>query len=311
VKPAFERTPRQQWESFHCEVVRGSSYHATWHFHPECQITLVLKSHGYRLVGDNITTLRPGDLVLVGANLPHVWYQDDSTTASPDAVHAIVVRFTETFLGPAFLEVPEMHLVLRLLKRAKRGLVITGSTREQVSAKMQRLPATSGLERLAGLLSILATLAESTELKPIASPGFAPALGGGDQERVERVIGFIDRHLDEEIDREVLAREAHLSPGAFSRFFKLRTGKTPRRYLNEVRVGRACRLLSEVDLKVTDIALRSGFQNLANFNRRFRQIMRMTPQTYRRQMRQGFPGALTISSKSSGSEYPAVGSAPE
>jgi hypothetical protein len=61
-----------QWESFHCEVVRGSCYHAMWHFHPEYQLTLVLESHGHRRVGDNITPLRPGDLVLVGANLPHV-----------------------------------------------------------------------------------------------------------------------------------------------------------------------------------------------------------------------------------------------
>ena len=76
MKPVFEQTPRRQWESFHCEIVRGPGYGATWHFHPEFQITLVLKSTGYRLVGDNITPLAPGDLVLVGANLPHVWQQD-------------------------------------------------------------------------------------------------------------------------------------------------------------------------------------------------------------------------------------------
>ena len=73
MKAVLEKTPRTQWESFHCEVVRGSSYHAMWHFHPEYQLTLVLESRGHRMVGDNITPLRPGDLVLVGSNLPHVW----------------------------------------------------------------------------------------------------------------------------------------------------------------------------------------------------------------------------------------------
>ena len=104
IKPAFERTPQRQWESFHCEVVRDSSYKATWHFHPEYQLTLVLKSSGYRLVGDRITPLRPGDLVLVGSNLPHVWHQDESRDHSSSAVHAIVVRFLDTFLGRDFLE---------------------------------------------------------------------------------------------------------------------------------------------------------------------------------------------------------------
>jgi len=298
VKPAFERTPHPQGESFHCEVVRGASYNATWHFHPECQLTLVLKSHGYRLVGDKLTALHAGDLVLLGSNVPHVWRQVHSAGPTRDAVHAIVIRFLETFLGGGFLEAPEMRSVLALLKRAKRGLCITGRTQSVVAAEMERLPRLSGLKRLAGLLSILAILAESEDLKPIASPGFGPALDRSDYDRVERVIAFIDRHLDQGIDRGVLAREAHLSPGAFSRFFKARTGKTPSRYLNEARVGRACRLLAEANLKITEVALRSGFQNLANFNRRFRQIAQTTPKDYRRQFHDAIPGAEFISNRS-------------
>ncbi len=293
MQPAFERTPTQQWESFHCEVVIGRGYNATWHFHPECQLTLVIKSQGYRLVGDSLTTLEPGDLVFLGPNLPHVWCQDPSAPSSPDPVHAIVVRFHVTFLGPGFLEVPEMRPVVRLLERARRGLKVQGKTRERVAGRMQELVDARGLSRLAGLLSILAELAESQELRPIASPGFEPDPGVGDHERVERVIGFIDRHFEEEIDREDLAREAHLSAGAFSRFFKVRTGMTPSRYLNEVRVGRACRLLSGGDLKVTEIALKSGFQNLANFNRRFRQIMKMTPREYRQRIRDRIPRSVS------------------
>ena len=91
-QPILETTPQSSRESFHCEVVRGSGYGARWHFHPEVQLTLVLKSSGYRIVGDNITPLLPGDLVLVGASLPHVWHQEESPRKKGDAVHAIVVR---------------------------------------------------------------------------------------------------------------------------------------------------------------------------------------------------------------------------
>lgn len=286
MKPAFERTPRRQWESFHCEVVRGSSYHATWHFHPEYQLTLVLKSDGYRLVGDNIAALRPGDLVLVGSNLPHVWHQEEQGPPSAGAVHAIVVRFLETFLGPGFLEIPEAQGLRRLLRRARRGLEVKGRTRELAAAKMEQLPRLSGLERVAGLLSLLGTLTDSAELRPIASAGFLPPATGDDQGRVERVTEFISRHLTGPLGRATVAAQANLSVSAFSRFFKLRTGKTLPQYVNELRIGRACRLLADERLKVTDVALQCGFSNLANFNRRFREIARLPPREYRRKLQQ-------------------------
>jgi AraC-like DNA-binding protein len=282
MKPVFEQTPRRQWESFHCEVVRGPGYGAAWHFHPEYQLTLVLKSAGYRLVGDNITPLRPGDLVLVGANLPHVWQQDPE--GGRGAVHAIVVRFLENFAGRDLWEIPEAAPVKRLLKRAARGLAVKGRTREAVAGRLLRLVEMKGLGRVSELLGILETLAHSRELTPIASAGFVPSLTREDQSRMERVIAHIQAHLTGEIDRAGAARAAHLSEGAFSRFFKLRTGKTLPEYVNELRVGRACRLLADEQRKITDIALDCGFRNLANFNRRFQEITRMTPSAYRRQL---------------------------
>ena len=282
MRPVFEKTPQSQWESFHCEVVHGDSYNAAWHFHPEYQITLVIKSCGYRLVGDNITPLHAGDLVLVGSNLPHVWQQERVSRAdSSHAVHAVIVRFLGTFAGKDFLDIPEMKEVRRLLQRSSRGLHVTGTTRHAVAEKMRRLPEAAGLDRISGLLSILNALARSNELKPIASAGFVPVLNGSDQDRMQRVCDYINAHLEETIERATVAREAHLSQGAFSRFFKLRTGKTLPGYINELRVGRACRLLAEGETKITDIALECGFANLANFNRRFLEITGMTPRNYR------------------------------
>lgn len=290
MKPVFEQTPRTQWESFHCEVVRGPSYNAAWHFHPEYQLTLVIKSSGHRLVGDNISSLHPGDLALIGSNLPHVWQQDEARRGgSAGAVHAIIVRFLETFAGRDFLEIPEMEPVRRLLRRSARGLQIMGATQQVVAEKMRNLPAATGLDRIAGLLSILSTLAGSKELRPIASPGFLPDLDSSDQDRMQRVCNYINAHLAGTVDRARVAAEAHLSEGACSRFFKLRTGKSLPQYVNELRVGRACRLLAEEDGKVTDIAMECGFANLANFNRRFREITGVTPRAYRRQFLPG-PG---------------------
>ena len=287
MKAVFEKTPRAQWESFHCEVLRGASYRAMWHFHPEYQLTLVLRSRGHRMVGDNITPLRPGDLVLVGSNLPHVWHQESGGEESRSAksaspVHAIIVRFLDTFLGAEFLEKPELEPVRQLLRRSARGLVLGGRTREIVAEKMHRLAACRGLARIVELLGILELLAASGEVKPLASAGFVPAIAHADQDRMQRVCHFINAHLTEPIERDAVAAEAHLSPGAFSRFFRLRTGKTLPEYVNALRVGRACERLAEGTSKVTDIAMECGFRNLANFNRHFRTLTKLSPREYRR-----------------------------
>ena len=292
-QPILETTPQSSRESFHCEVVRGNGYGARWHFHPEVQLTLVLKSAGYRIVGDNISPLAPGDLVLVGANLPHVWHQEegshmrrgsnrrDGRNGKRDAVHAIVVRFREDFLGSHFLQSPELEAVRRLLKRGARGLRVTGATREVAAARMRELAGQQGLGRLLKLLEIVDLLAGSKHLRPIASANFSPELRDSDTPRMQRVMRFIHEHLHDVIERDDVARCAALSAGAFSRFFKTRTGKTLPQYINELRVGNACAWLRDADAKVADIALACGFENLANFNRQFRAITGMSPREYR------------------------------
>lgn len=280
-QPILETTPQSSLESFHCEVVRGSGYGARWHFHPEVQLTLVLKSSGYRIIGDNISPLLPGDLVLVGASLPHVWHQEESPRKKGDAVHAIVVRFREDFLGNHFLHSPEMEPVRRLFKRSARGLCVTGPTRDRTADLMRELAGEQGLGRLLKLLEIAKVLADSKDLQPIASANFSPELRDSDTPRMQRVMRYIHDHLDQVIDREDVARCAALSEGAFSRFFKTRTGKTLPQYINELRIGNACARLRDADAKVADIALGCGFENLANFNRQFRAITGMSPREYR------------------------------
>lgn len=289
-RPVLENTPQREWESFHCEVVRGSGYGAQWHFHPEHQLTLVLKSRGHRVVGDNISPLTTGDLVLVGGNVPHVWHQDDIESSADDAVHAIVTRFRDDFLGGDFMRTPEMEPVRSLLRRAQRGLVVNAGTRLRVSRRMQAMAAATGLQRVIELLHILDDLAQSRDLKPLASAGFRPELHETDQGRMGRVFGYIHEHLTEPISREAVAARASLSAGAFSRFFKTRTGKTLPQYVNELRVGRACSRLAETDDKVADIALDCGFENLANFNRQFQRLMNASPRAYRQQFRRSALG---------------------
>jgi AraC-like DNA-binding protein len=286
-QPILEHTPPTPQASFSCEVLKGSGYGHSWHFHPEHQITLVLKSKGYRIVGDSMERLKPGDLVLVGSNLPHVWYQDQSGPKLKDAVHALVIRFRDDFMGPDFMTRPELEGVRGLLRRAGRGLKVTGKTRADVEAKLLRLAECEGLARLIELLGVLEMLAGSKELEPLSSPTYqASTVPNGAQSRMDRVLHYIHENLAEEIDRDEVARRANLSEGAFSRFFKARTGRTLPQYVNELRIGRACLLLAGTDRKVVDVASECGFENLANFNRQFLKTTHRSPRDWRREFKQ-------------------------
>lgn len=286
MKPILERILEDTQQSFHCEVVRGRDFGTPWHFHPELEITLTLKARGHRMIGDNIMTLAPGDLVMIGGNLPHVWHQDQGFRKSPDAAHSLVIQFRADFLGREFLSKPELLSVRRLFERADRGLLISGRTRGAASEMIHRIMRTSGLARLTLLLEMLDLISRSRDLKPICSPGFFPQVAMADQDRMARVFRHIHDHLAQEIDRDHLAQLAGLSAGAFSRFFKTRTGKTVPRFVNELRIGLACRLLTEGHRKISAIAMDCGYGNLSNFNRQFLRMMKSTPLEFRRRFSQ-------------------------
>lgn len=284
-RPILEQVPLTPQSSFLVEEIRGSTYGTPWHFHPEHQIMLVLKSKGYRIVGDSMEKLKPGDLVLVGANLPHVWHQEGSTNSARDgefSVHAVVVRFTEDFLGTEFIQKPELEAVRHLLRRAGRGLKVLGKTRVDVTRRLLGMTKLAGMSRLLELLGALNEMAHSEELQPLSSANFDGSIMAGGNSRMDRVLEHIHRNLSRDIDRSGVARRANLSEGAFSRFFKARTGRTLPQYVNELRIGRACLLLAETDRKVGDVAEECGFESLANFNRQFLKMTQKTPREWRK-----------------------------
>ena len=265
--------------------LRGPDYRCTWHFHPEFQIGLVLQGEGHRIVGDNISPLEPGDLSLLGPNLPHAWQFENATARPRREHHAIIVCFKEDSLGADFLKRPEADAIRRLLKRAAVGLQAKGRTRRAAAALVPAMPGHDGFQRVIDLLQLLHLLAGSEELVPISSAGYLPRLPDRYGERRRRICDLIQQRIVEPLHRDDIAAAAHFSPAAFSRFFKARTGKTFHGFVTELRLGRACRLLGELELNVTEVALACGFASVASFNRSFRRVKRMNPTEFRKKLR--------------------------
>src|ERR1041384_2775479 len=241
--------------SFVCRRRREPRFGFYWHFHPEIELTYIVRSRGKRFVGDSIADYEDGDLVPVGSNLPHTWDSDPRRNVPQEAVFC---QFSESFLGDAFLKAPEMLPVRRLLDRAGRGLRFTGRTQKAVTRPLEDMDRLGGPERLWRLIEILAMLSRSRDGRILSSREFAPSARRSDAERIDRVCRHLTEHYRDRVPLGEAAKIAHLSVPAFSRFFKRKTGKTLVGYLNELRVGRACRELIETDRTISEIAFGSG-----------------------------------------------------
>ena len=285
---AFPEPRRSQPEgqSFVAFAYAASSFRFGWHYHPEFELTLIEAGSGTRFVGDNIAPFGPGDLVLLGGNLPHTW-SSEGRRAGPTSHRTIVVHFPRELFA---LEATEFSKIKALLQRAQRGCHFPQTATAPIARELKQLVKLHGFAAWCRLASILDYLAGLPEAKLLASAGYAPTIRQGAQRRLERALSYIEKEASS--DRLCLrdvARTVHLSPAAFSRFFRQMTGGTLVSHINQVRVGLACRRLSETDQSVTEIAYASGYRNLANFNRRFREIKSMTPTAFREHFKSATP----------------------
>jgi len=269
--------------SFRLLEIRGAQSGCSWHFHPEHQLGYVIQGDGKRVVGDSICPINCGEVVLLGANLPHVWRYNEQPEPGDEA-YAIVIHFGDAFLGSEFFHKPEMRDIRLLLSRASLGLQAKGETREQAAKIFHSMLQREGFGRVLDLLSLLHLLAVSSELETISSAGFQCRSAEVEIERLRRVYDYVQSNYSDSIDRDSVAAIAHLSPSAFSRFFKKHTGKTFLDFLNEVRVGQACRLLMEPEFNITEVARLCGFADISTFDRSFRRIKEMNPSEYRQRI---------------------------
>lgn len=254
----------------------------TWHYHPEFELTWIVRGHGTRFIGDNIEPFRDGDVVLVGPNLPHCWH--DEHIDGDDAPEAVVVQFRPETFGRDFLDLPEFESIKRLFRASKCGLHIEGETAECVQAQMRSLFEKKGIARLIALLEILSVLAEGDhDVRFLASPDYhiTNDVTEVNRQRIELIHRHVRQHLDSEINQSDVARLVGLTPPAFSRFFRRATGQTFVGFVNILRINEVCRAMTESSECITRIAMNCGYNNIANFNRQFLAIKSMNPSQYR------------------------------
>jgi gentisate 1,2-dioxygenase len=106
----------QGTSSFHAFRYQVPYFQFKWHYHPEFELTYIVKGNGYRIVGNSYESFSDGDLVLLGSNLPHTWSGKADGDVNSDA---IVIQFSSEFISP-FLEFNESLLIKKMLENSFR-----------------------------------------------------------------------------------------------------------------------------------------------------------------------------------------------
>lgn len=264
-----------------------------WHHHPEYELTLTLNSQGKRYIGDSVTEYQANDLVLVPPDLPHTWSSNRSIDASAQQV-AIVIWFQGEWARRMADCCPEYTSLRKLLRRAACGLAFEQNASAIIEERLDDLLSERPRLRLAATLDALCTLAEVSGT-PLTSPmSFKEdekGPTGHEPERFARVLTLIEARFADSLRIADLCEAANVSERSLSRYFVQHVGESVGTYIARTRIGHACRLLSDTQLPVSVVAVRSGFPNVANFNRQFKAMKDMTPSQFRAQFRTGaLPG---------------------
>ncbi len=253
-----------------------------WHFHDEYEILYVIDGFGTRFIADNIEQFHSGDLVLIGNNVPHFWRSDEIYMNGDGKlkVKYIVIQFPSDFLNEEIKNYPEYHLIGELLNKSTRGIKFSKLFSDKAAGKIKKITKKTGFERIVLLQELLQSLAKSTDYKLLAGELYKAELHDFTSDRLAKVMLFLNTNYQNKIELDKVAEIANLHPSAFCRYFKGKTGKSLSEYVNDMRIGYACRLIIDGNMSISQIGFESGFNNISNFNRIFKKNTGFTPSDY-------------------------------
>lgn len=258
-----------------------------WHHHSELELVYIIQSEGTQFIGDNIDRFKAGELMLVGSNLPHMYQNDEAyfEESSTLRAEAIAIHFDLQFLKNNIQEVPEFSSIQTMINRSKFGLKFSLETKNRIGPMIQSMLNLEGFERLLVFLNVLNLLSKAPDVKTIASPGFINHFNEVEDSRLDKVYDHVLNNFQEEITVDQVADLVSMNKSSFCRYFKRITQKTFTEFLNEVRIGFACKMLMGKQMGVLEISYYCGYNNISHFNRQFRKRMNFSPTEYMSQLK--------------------------
>lgn len=258
-----------------------------FHYHKLCELVWLEKGHGKLIIGDHIGNFFEGELIFKNAGLPHLWRCDPVFyECRKDVYTKAITTYFPPSLIPAMTDNTDcLKLYNDLLLKSERGLRFFGETKKTVIELIQKVAITEHFEQLANFLKIINILAKTNEFEYLASVGYKNKHNDDEMDRFNEVYQFLLKNFDRDITLTEVAGLCNMTPNSFCRFFKARTQKTFIRFLNELRIGHACKLLQSEDNSIQNICYDCGYNNPVNFFKFFKLITNKSPKEYRRQIK--------------------------
>mgnify|MGYP002795032269 CR=1 FL=1 len=256
--------------------------YSLWHHHKEYEILYIVKNSGTAYVGDNIFPFQSGTLMLFSANLPHMFVPILDSTKNNNEIDAYVLHFSIETINSVIACLPEFQPLNKLFDNWKRGMIFKNIKKnKEILRIMKEINGENNYVRMTLFFELLNLLEKDEDFDFIANPGFVNSINLS-KGRLEKVYEYtINNFNDSSICLEKIAGSINMNKAAFCRYFKTVTNKTYIQFLNEIRIGYACKILIEEENKnITDVAFLSGFNNMSNFNRQFKLVQGMSPSAY-------------------------------
>lgn len=270
----------------------GHYYHAlnNYHEHPEMEFLYIKEGLGSLLINNTVHEVQSGQFIIVGRNVPHMFKFEKHTYQNPLMkqgqvnlpLKLLTLHFDPEVTGRSFLRLPENALFNQLAEQAAKGIVMYGDTKKLIIDTMYSIPNAPAHRQLLLILELLTEAALSTEKSFLSDAPKNITQTIEDEKRLTKVYLYTLNNFKRTIKLKEIADIVYMVPNAFCRFFKLRTNKSYFEFLMEIRIKQACKLLKEEDYSVVIVCYESGFSNLSNFNRHFKQITGKTPLEYRK-----------------------------
>jgi AraC-like DNA-binding protein len=277
--PSLEAVPATKYRIFDFKRFTKTKFDFIWHHHPEVELTYIIEGYGVRYIGNSIQPFHPGDFCLLGADLPHAY---GSHPKMRGRAKWLVLHFLPERFGPEFWRLPDTSGLRQLLENAENGIQFYGRGTDRCIRILQTLDGhNSGLLGLAAFFQAVGSLDTIQYQKKLISTAAAARGRLRIDPRLQKVLAWMQSADLGAITQTGAARLSGMNSAAFSRFFRKQTSRTFVTHRNELRIARACVNLATSSQSISDIALETGFENLSNFNRRFKILVGMSPRDYK------------------------------
>jgi AraC-like DNA-binding protein len=251
-----------------------------FHFHPEFEIVLNLRSNGTRIIGESVELFDNYDMTIISGNIPHCYnyYKQEDHTSE---FLGIIVHFRYSAFGDTLLKQHEMREVNELLKEAGRGISFPTEDAKKAEKHFIDMVNKTGIEKMISFFNILKIMQSSDKKVYLCSENYKETNDQCGNKKMNEIFSYINENFFRSITLEDISKIAGMNPSACSRFFKQNSGYGFVEYVNQVRQNKACYLLRETDYHINEIAEECGFASISNFNKMFRKAESVSPGEYR------------------------------